>query len=162
MRHRSTDALGRFLDRRRQVDHVHAHEDWWLRGCLRGATVAGLPALLEKLRLKPGLSVSNLIVSNPFGLTEPRFLMGATVELVLPISVVAAGQMLNVTAVTLGNQLQVGFLGIPSAVPGIDRLADHMVRAFAELKQAAMTPKTAQAPAKRIRAPRPAARRRAA
>jgi diacylglycerol O-acyltransferase len=124
--------------------------------------VHGLPALLEKLRLKPGLSVSNLIVSNPFGFAEPRFLMGASVELVLPVSVVAAGQMLNVTAVTLGNQLQVGFLGIPSAVPGIDQLSDHMLRAFSELKLAALKPAAAQAPAKRIRAPRPAARRRAA
>ena len=66
--------------------------------------VHGLPALLEKAGVKRGLAVSNLIVSNPFGLPEKRYLMGASVEVMLPVSVVAAGQMLNVTAVTLDEK----------------------------------------------------------
>ena len=37
--------------------------------------------------------------------------------MVLPVSVVAAGQMLNITAVTLDDRLQIGFLAIPEAVP---------------------------------------------
>ena len=53
--------------------------------------VHGLPALLEKAGSKRGLAVSNMIVSNPFGLPEKRYLMGAAVEMVLPVSVVAAG-----------------------------------------------------------------------
>jgi hypothetical protein len=98
--------------------------------------VHGLPALLEKVGFKRGLRVSNLLVSNPFGLPEKRYLMGAEVELVLPISVVAAGQMLNVTAVTLADRLQLGFLGMPDAVPHIEKLAAYTVDAFEQLKLA--------------------------
>jgi hypothetical protein len=78
--------------------------------------------------------VSNLLFSNPFGIEKRCYLMGAEVELALPMSVIAAGQMLNVTVVTLGNQLQFGFLGIPGAVDHIERLAAGTREAFEELK----------------------------
>jgi diacylglycerol O-acyltransferase len=108
--------------------------------------VHGLPALLEKAGAKRSLAVSNMIVSNPFGLPEKRYLMGAAVDMVLPVSVVAAGQMLNITAVTLDDRLQVGFLAIPAAAPQIDKLARYTVEAFDAL-QAAMTAPAANAPA---------------
>ena len=60
--------------------------------------------------------------------------MGAEVELALPMSVVAAGQMLNVTVVTLGDQLQIGFLGIPGAIDRIDELARHTDSAYEALR----------------------------
>ena len=63
--------------------------------------------------------------------------MGAEVELALPVSVVAAGQMLNVTAVTLADSMQVGFVAIPNAVRHVDKLAAYTAEAFEELKQAA-------------------------
>ena len=106
--------------------------------------------------MKGGLRVSNLLVSNPFGLPEKRYLMGAEVELVLPISVVAAGQMLNVTAVTLADRLQLGFLGIPGAVPHIEKLAAYTVDAFEQLKLAIAIATAPSPPQKR----RPAAPRR--
>lgn len=117
--------------------------------------VHGLPALIEKAGFKRGLPVCNLMVSNPFGLPEKRYLMGAKVEVVLPISVVAAGQMLNVTAVTLDDRLQLGFLAMPHIVPHIDRLARHTVEAFETLKAALQAAPAAAAPAKK----QPAARR---
>ena len=90
--------------------------------------VHALPTLLEKVGLKRPLSVSNLLFSNPFGFEGKCYLMGAEVELALPMSVVAAGQMLNVTVVTLGDTLQIGFLGIPGAIDRIDELARHTQR----------------------------------
>jgi hypothetical protein len=108
--------------------------------------VHGLPALLEKAGVKRSLAVSNMIVSNPFGLPEKRYLMGAAVDMVLPVSVVAAGQMLTITAVTLEDRLQIGFLAIPEAAPQIDKLARYTVEAFDAL-QAAMTAPAATAPA---------------
>ncbi len=99
--------------------------------------VHGIPALLERLGAKKhGLRVSNVLVSNPFGLPQECYLMGARVELALPMSVVAAGQMLNVTAVTLAEKLQIGFLAMPKAVPHVGKLAMYTVEAFAELQQA--------------------------
>lgn len=101
------------------------------------ALVHGVPAMVEVLGHKRGLAISNLVVSNPFGLPERRYLMGAEVELVLPVSVVAAGQMLNVTAVTLADSMQVGFVAMPSAVRHVDKLAAYTAQAFEELKRAA-------------------------
>jgi diacylglycerol O-acyltransferase / wax synthase len=95
--------------------------------------VHALPAVLERIGLKRSLNVANLMVSNPFGLAEERYLMGARAELLLPISVVPAGQLLNVTAVTLGDRVQIAFLAMPKAVPHVDKLADYTVAAFAEL-----------------------------
>ena len=96
--------------------------------------VHALPTLLEKVGLKRPLSVSNLLFSNPFGFEGKCYLMGAEVELALPMSVVAAGQMLNVTVVTLGDTLQIGFLGIPGAIDRIDELAQCTRDAFDALK----------------------------
>jgi len=100
------------------------------------ALVHGIPGMLDKFGLKGGLPVSNMVVSNPFGLPEDRYLMGAKVELVLPLSLVNAGQMLNITAVTLGNQLQLAFLAIPDAVPNVDKLARHTREVFDTLEAA--------------------------
>jgi len=132
--------------------------------------VHALPALLERVGVKRPLSVSNLLFSNPFGFEGKPYLMGAEVELALPMSVVAAGQMLNVTVVTLGDTLQVGFLGIPGAVDRIDKLAQYTQEAFDALKlelNAAAQPsaravksagkRTAKPPTKRI--PRPPTKR---
>ena len=111
--------------------------------------------------------LSNLLISNPFGFAGEPYLMGAKVELALPVSVVAAGHKLNVTAVTLGPRLQIGFLAMPAAVPHIDQLARLTEQAFDEVKAAllpaakAVLPKVAtrKAPAK---ARGPAAARRKA
>jgi hypothetical protein len=123
--------------------------------------VHGVPAMVEKVGLKTGLPLSNLMVSNPFGFSEKRYLMGAAVELVLPVSVVSAGQLLNVTAVTLGDRFQIGFLAMPEAVPEIEKLAGFISESFDELvREMTMEEPAAQAPA--VADAAPAARKRAA
>ncbi|MCX7892708.1 MAG: wax ester/triacylglycerol synthase family O-acyltransferase [Burkholderiales bacterium] len=122
--------------------------------------VHALPALVERLGAKRGLAVSNALISNPFGLPEERYLMGARVALALPVPVVAAGQTLNVTAVTLADRLQLGFLALPNAVPHVGKLAAHTVDAFAELKRA--TSGTALAPPRAGRRPSAEATKRGA
>jgi hypothetical protein len=54
--------------------------------------------------------------------------------------VVAAGQMLNITAVTLDDRLQIGFLAIPEAAPEIGKLARYTVEAFDTLQAAMAQP----------------------
>ena len=112
--------------------------------------VHALPVLVERFAAKAAPMHSNLLVSNPFGIEGERWLMGAAVELALPVSVVAAGHKLNVTAVSLGGRLQLGFLAMPDAVPQIERLAQRTESAFAELS-AALAP-AATAPPKPRRA----------
>jgi hypothetical protein len=158
------------LSARERLDAIHAETETVKRVIDKASSdtvmlfttlVHGLPAMVEKVGLKRGLSVSNLMVSNPFGLPEKRYLMGAAVEMVLPISVVPAGQLLNVTAVTLGERLQIGFLAMPDAVPEIEKLARYTSEAFVELVSADTKPvakqkaSAAEAPkARRARTPR--------
>lgn len=116
--------------------------------------VHALPLLVERVARNAAPRLANLLISNPFGLPTPRFLMGAAVEAVLPISLVSAGHKLNVTAVTLGNQLQIGFLAMPEAAPQIELLArfteqafDELMQAFAEAPRTAMRKKSPHRPA---------------
>ena len=60
----------------------------------------------------------------------------------------APGQTLNITVATYDQNLQIAFLGMESALPDIQRLADLTVKAFDELQAAAT------APQRRARAPR--------
>ena len=112
--------------------------------------VHALPLLIERVSVKAAPRLANLMVSNPFGFEGQQYLMGAAVELALPLSVLAAGYKLNITAVTVGQQLQIGFLAMPEAVPDIDKLARQTEKAFEELK-------AALAPAKKPARRRPAA-----
>ena len=92
--------------------------------------VHALPLLVERVAENAAPKLSNLLISNPFGFAGEPYLMGAKVELALPVSVVAAGHKLNVTAVTLGPRLQIGFLAMPEAVPHIEQLARLTEQAF--------------------------------
>ena len=119
--------------------------------------VHALPILVERFAAQAAPMHSNLLVSNPFGVDGQRWLMGAAVELVLPVSVVAAGHKLNVTAVSLGDRLQLGFLAMPDAVPQLERLAQLTEAAFAELR-AALAPTQAVSKTRRARLAAPKTR----
>jgi len=112
--------------------------------------VHALPLLVEKVAAKVAPRLSNLIVSNPFGLAQQPYLMGAAVELALPVSVVPAGYKLNITVVTLGPRLQIAFLAMPDAVQQLEKLARLTEQAFDELK-AALAP-SAEVPAAKAKA----------
>lgn len=82
------------------------------------AAVHGIPALLEALRVPKAPMLATAGVSNPFGLPERRNLAGAKLEMALPVSVLAPGQSLNITAVTYDKGLQVAFIGLAAWLPG--------------------------------------------
>jgi hypothetical protein len=97
------------------------------------AAVHAVPALLELLGIERAPVLANMVISNPFGLPERRYLAGAELELALPISVLAPGQSLNITAATYDKGLQIAFLGIAAELPDIRRMADYTVDALAQL-----------------------------
>ena len=101
------------------------------------AAVHGIPALLEALGVPRAPLLANMLVSNPFGLPERRYLAGAAVEMALPVAVLAPGQSLNITAVTYDQGLQIAFLGIEQELPDIQQIADFTVEAFEQLRAAA-------------------------
>ena len=97
------------------------------------AAVHGIPALFELLNFPDAPMLANMVISNPTGVKERRYLAGAEVEMMLPLSLLAPGQSLNITAVTYGDGLQIAFLGLAAELPDIQLLADFSVDAFAEL-----------------------------
>ena len=97
------------------------------------AAVHGIPALLEALRVPKAPMLATAVISNPFGLPERRYLAGAELEMALPVSVLAPGQSLNITAATYDKGLQIAFIGLAAELPDIHRLAELTVQAFAEL-----------------------------
>jgi WS/DGAT/MGAT family acyltransferase len=100
---------------------------------LESVITHALPSLFERVKLDQVPLLANMVVSNPFGFAEPRYLMGAEVEACLPVSVVAPGQVLNITSVNYVDRLQIAFIAIGGAVPEIDRLARDTEEAFATL-----------------------------
>jgi WS/DGAT/MGAT family acyltransferase len=110
------------------------------------AAVHGIPALLEALRVPKAPMLATAVISNPFGLLERRYLGGAELEMALPMSVLAPGQSLNITAATYGEGLQIAFLGLAAELPDIQRLADEAVAAFQTL--------LAEVPAQRVHSTR--------
>lgn len=105
------------------------------------AGVHGVPALLELLRIERAPMMANLMISNPFGLPERRYLAGAELEMALPVSVLPPGQSLNVTAATYNDSLQIAFLGLAEQLPDIDKLARYAVEAFEQLAAPVAKPK---------------------
>lgn len=105
------------------------------------AGVHGVPALLELLRIERAPMMANLMISNPFGLPERRYLAGAELEMALPVSLLPPGQSLNVTAATYDDALQIAFLGLAAELPDIDKLAGYAVAAFAQLVAPPAKPK---------------------
>jgi diacylglycerol O-acyltransferase len=97
------------------------------------AAVHGIPALLEALHVPKAPMLATAVISNPFGLPERRYLAGAELEMALPVSVLAPGQALNITAASYDQGLQIAFLGLAAVLPDIQRLADDTVEALAEL-----------------------------
>ncbi|SDJ43134.1 acyltransferase, WS/DGAT/MGAT [Ferrimonas sediminum] len=86
---------------------------------------------------------SNLVISTVPGLAEVRYLMGAEVVQVAPMSALPPGQCLNISAYTYNGKVCLGFLGCRKVLPDIGLLANDMDRALDELELAALTqPKT--------------------
>ncbi|WP_084144303.1 wax ester/triacylglycerol synthase family O-acyltransferase [Ferrimonas kyonanensis] len=86
---------------------------------------------------------SNLVISTVPGLEQTRYLMGAEVVQIAPMSALPPGQCLNISAYTYNGKVCLGLLGCRKVLPDIGLLASDMQRALDELELAALTqPKT--------------------
>lgn len=100
------------------------------------AAIHGIPAIAELLGIKHAPTLANMVISNPFGFDQVCYLDGAEVDMVLPMSVLAPGQSLNITAATYSTHFQIAFLGLARQMPDIQKLAHYTVQAFEELRAA--------------------------
>lgn len=79
----------------------------------------------------------NLIITNVHGPSLPLYLLGAPLRTFTPQLPLFANQGLAVAALSYRGQIHIGLTADRDLVPDLDRLADGIDDAFAELKEAA-------------------------
>ena len=80
---------------------------------------------------------ANFTFSNVRGTPIPLYLAGARVESLMPISVLAPGQGLNITVFSYLDRIDVGITYDPELVPDAETIAGGMASALEELEAAA-------------------------
>jgi diacylglycerol O-acyltransferase / wax synthase len=87
--------------------------------------------------------MSNVVISNVPGPREKRYLNGAEVINVHPVSFVMQGQALNITLFTYADQITFVFTACRESLPSVQRLVDHTTEALEALEHALnIAPKT--------------------
>lgn len=85
----------------------------------------------------------NLVISNVPGAREIRYLNGAELVGIFPVSALAAAIGLNVTLSSYRDHMDFGFVTNAAALADVHALAEHTRRAYADLKAATPLRKTA-------------------
>jgi WS/DGAT/MGAT family acyltransferase len=101
--------------------------------------LVGAPALLgEKLGLLPRKmlpKLQNVVISNPFGLRQKKYLNGAELESLIPVSGLIGGASLNITLFSNVDVMHCGMIGLAESMPNIDRLGDLLKSEFLRLER---------------------------
>jgi diacylglycerol O-acyltransferase / wax synthase len=100
--------------------------------------------------------VASLFLSNVPGPRTDRYLNGARMKAIYPISALGIGVGLNVTLISYAGSMDFGFVANGVKLPGLERLATHTQEAFAALRRAAArrAPAVTEAAPAAKRAPR--------
>jgi hypothetical protein len=85
--------------------------------------------LLRRLPPLFNFTVSNVVLSR-----EPLYLLGAELDLIVPVSFLADGYGLNVTLVGYKDRVTLGFVACRDTVPHVQRLAVLTGEALSELE----------------------------
>jgi WS/DGAT/MGAT family acyltransferase len=155
------DAAERLAAIRASVRHAKAHVQSLPRQAMMQYTVLLMaPTIVTLLsgiggRTRP---MFNVTISNVPGPTAPLYFRGARLQAIFPASIVTHGQALNITCQSYAGTMDFGFTGCHSSVPSLQKLAVYSAEALEEL-EAAILPKPARAPAKRIAASKPVAKK---
>jgi diacylglycerol O-acyltransferase len=100
--------------------------------------LAGLGASTHLDRV--GHPACNLVISNVAGAKENRYLNGARLLGIYPVSALAASIGLNATLASYCDSLDFGFIANAAAIDDPTQLAHHTLQAYRELKTAAGMP----------------------
>lgn len=82
-----------------------------------------------------GMRPANVLVSNVRGPDRPLYLNGARLEAFFPVSTLITGVGLNVTFMSYGKDIDMGFTANGAALPEVESLARYVQEAFAALKE---------------------------
>jgi WS/DGAT/MGAT family acyltransferase len=93
--------------------------------------LSGLAQVGEILNLVGSMPpLGNFIFSNVPGPRAARYRFDALVEEIYPISCLAPGSYLNITAFSYGGQIQLQFLALEKAAPDLGDLVEHLSHAL--------------------------------
>jgi len=87
-----------------------------------------------------GMRPANVLVSNVRGPTQALYLNGARLETLFPVSTLIVGLGLNITFMSYGRQVIMGFTANGAALPEVESLARYTQEAFEELVAASGRP----------------------
>jgi WS/DGAT/MGAT family acyltransferase len=99
--------------------------------------LAGLGASTHLDRV--GHPACNLVISNVAGAKETRYLNGARLLGIYPVSALGASIGLNATLASYHDSMDFGFVANAAAIDDLPQLAHHTLQAYEELKVAAGT-----------------------
>lgn len=94
-----------------------------------------IASTIESLGLSELPMLANVVISNPAGFEHRAYFNGASIEVALPVSVVAHHQVLNITVTTYVDDLHVTFIALREAIPDLQRLADYAAEALEALEK---------------------------
>jgi diacylglycerol O-acyltransferase / wax synthase len=80
--------------------------------------------------------IVNVLISNVPGPRNEKYCVGAKLLHVYPVSAIGHGLALNITLISYLDQLDFGLIACRATVPDIEKLADHIIDEFEELKRA--------------------------
>jgi diacylglycerol O-acyltransferase / wax synthase len=120
-------------------DHVAAMgptllQDWTQ---LTGQTMFGVAMKLLPLIPLPDHPAYNLILSNVPGPQNQLYFLGCEVKAMYPLGPLLAGSGLNITVMSLNDELGVGIISCPDLLPNLWELADDFDTALKELLECA-------------------------
>lgn len=110
--------------------------------------VGGLAELLDRPPFTQYLPpLTNVNVSNVRGPEDQRYLCGAKLLKNIPVSTLAGGTAVNITFLSMVDQMEFAVIADALAVPDAQRIADNIATAFKEL-QRALLPSSVKAASK--------------
>ncbi len=99
--------------------------------------IIGLAGLAASTHLdRVGHPAANLVISNVPGAREARYLNGAHLEGIYPVSALAASIGLNATLTSYQDRMDFGFIANAVSLYDLPQLARHTLAAYEELKAA--------------------------
>jgi WS/DGAT/MGAT family acyltransferase len=78
--------------------------------------------------------IFNVLISNVPGPQHKLHFHGAELQAWYPVSQIGQGQALNITVLSYAGELAFGLVACPERVPGVQRLANHLIEALEELE----------------------------
>ena len=132
------DAAERLQAIKASVKHAKAHVQSLPRQAMLQYTMLLMaPTIVTLLTGMGGRTrpMFNVTISNVPGPDKPLYFRGAELVSIYPVSIVTHGQALNITCESYAGQMNFGFTGCHSSLPGLQRLALHAVTALEELEE---------------------------